>query len=115
MRRKIHFGGMISKPITFPASAHFSEFENELAAKQYPFTSFPVVDEKGLFLGLIVRDQLDFVGDNNPTLDEIMLPLSRIVTAPPNTPSNEVTLLTLITMFTLIILTSLMGIAHVIY
>lgn len=39
----------------------------EVALRRWTFTSFPVVDENDKLLGLITRDEMDFVGaDDNP-------------------------------------------------
>lgn len=74
VRKKIHFGGMIDKPISFGPKSRFSEFQKAVSTSGWPFTSFPVVDENKKMLGLITRDRLEFVdGDNNPTLSEIMM------------------------------------------
>jgi IMP dehydrogenase len=89
VRRKIHFGGMVSKPITFGPNLHYSEFQSEVAENRWPFTSFPVVNEEKKVLGLITRDQLEFVGDENPLLSDIMIPIAKIVCAPANTVSTD--------------------------
>jgi len=82
VRKKIHFGGMIDKPICFMPNDRFSAFQTKVAQAGWTFTSFPVVDEKKKLLGLITRDQLEFVdGASNPLLSEIMLDISQIVTA----------------------------------
>lgn len=79
VRLKIHFGGMVDKPITFPPSTPFSEFQRR--SKAWPFTSFPIVDEKNKMLGLITRDQIEFIEDTNPTLGEVMIPIEKLVIA----------------------------------
>lgn len=89
VRHKIHFGGMINKPITFHPSLRFSEFESKVSSNGWHFTSFPVVDEHKVMLGLITRDQMEFVGDENPTLREVMLPIEQIVTAPSGTVTTQ--------------------------
>jgi NAD(P)H-dependent flavin oxidoreductase YrpB (nitropropane dioxygenase family) len=81
VRKKIHFGGMIDKPISFGPKTRFSEFQKAVSASGWPFTSFPVLDETKKMLGLITRDRLEFVdGDNNPMLSEIMMVTTRAVT-----------------------------------
>jgi IMP dehydrogenase len=58
--------------------------------RRWTFTSFPVVDEAGKLLGLITRDEMDFVNtDDNPKLGDIMKKLDQIITAPEDTSSNE--------------------------
>eukprot|EP00462_Mataza_sp_D1_P025173 CAMPEP_0175144476 /NCGR_PEP_ID=MMETSP0087-20121206/14162_1 /TAXON_ID=136419 /ORGANISM="Unknown Unknown, Strain D1" /LENGTH=580 /DNA_ID=CAMNT_0016428967 /DNA_START=18 /DNA_END=1760 /DNA_ORIENTATION=- len=82
VRRKIHYGGMVDSPISFAPDVYYSAFQRSLAAKNWPFTSFPVIDHNKKMLGLITRDQLEFVEGTNPTLGEIMLPIDKIVTIP---------------------------------
>jgi len=89
VRRKIHFGGMVSKPITFQPDTHFSQFQHEIKIKGWTFTSFPVVDAENKMLGLITRDQLEFVDEENPLLRDVMIPIDRIVTAPSGTKTDQ--------------------------
>lgn len=80
VRRKIHYGGMIDKPISFNPDDRYSDFQQRVAENQWPFTSFPVVDKDRKMLGLLTRDQFEFIQDSNPKLSEIMLDISKIVT-----------------------------------
>jgi IMP dehydrogenase len=89
VRKKIHFGGMIDRPICFSPTDRYSTFQAKVAAAGWTFTSFPVVDTSKKMLGLITRDQLEFVdGSSNPLLSEIMLDISQIVTATQGTNSE---------------------------
>lgn len=86
VRKKIHFGGMIDKPICFGPNTRYSSFQKDVAVAGWPFTSFPVVDENKKMLGLITRDRLEFVeSSENPVLSEVMLSIDEIVTAPSTT------------------------------
>lgn len=79
VRRKIHYGGMIDKPITFKDDDHFSFFQRECAKHNWHFTSFPVVDKDNKMLGLVTREALEFVDQQaNPQLKEVMLRLDQI-------------------------------------
>jgi len=89
VRKKIHYGGMIDKPIAFYPQDRFSYLQQQIQNKGWTFTSFPIVDEKGTFLGLMTRDELEFVEGTNPTLERLMKPRSVIVTAPQGTSSDE--------------------------
>jgi IMP dehydrogenase len=80
VRRKIHYGGMVDKPITFRPTDRFSFVQSECITKGYTFTSFPIVDDQGRLLGLLTRDEMEFVEGTNPTLSEIMKPRQSIVT-----------------------------------
>jgi len=87
VRLKIHFGGMVDKPITFPPQMKFSRFQKE--SKTWPFTSFPIVDDDNTMLGLITRDQIEFIEDTNPTLSEVMIPIDKLVTCNSKTTGVE--------------------------
>jgi len=89
VRRKIHCGGMIDKPITFHPNDRYSFLQKEILVQGWSFTSFPVVDDHGVLLGLITRDEIDFVEEGNPLLSEIMKPKNQIVTALAGTNSEE--------------------------
>lgn len=89
VRRKIHYGGMIDKPIVFGPGDRFSTFESTVKENSWPFTSFPVVDQSKKLLGLITRDQLEFIEGTNPTLEEVMMPVSKLVTADSSTDTEE--------------------------
>jgi CBS domain-containing protein len=52
---------MIEKPITFLPHQRVSVIQNSIKENGWTFTSFPVVDEEGKLLGLVTRDELNFV------------------------------------------------------
>jgi len=86
VRKKIHYEGMIDRPVTFKPGDLYSHLQKERAVRQFTFTSFPVVDDEGKLLGLLTRDEMDFVNDmDNPTLASMMKPVEQIVTAPEGT------------------------------
>jgi len=141
IRMKINSDGMIDKPITFKPTDYYSHLQKvrppllsfcpiplhplsftvtqEVALRRWTFTSFPVVDEWGKLLGLITRDEMDFVStDDNPKfalhrpclsrragrllgytfsqllanacrLGDMMKKLDQIITAPDGTTSND--------------------------
>eukprot|EP01122_Echinamoeba_exundans_P013336 TRINITY_DN580_c0_g1_i2.p1 TRINITY_DN580_c0_g1~~TRINITY_DN580_c0_g1_i2.p1 ORF type:complete len:457 (+),score=113.81 TRINITY_DN580_c0_g1_i2:632-2002(+) len=89
VRRKINYGGMIDKPITFAPDERVSHLQKEIESHKWTFTSFPIVDDKGQLLGLVTRDELDFVEESNPLLSDIMKPRSKTVTAPEGTDSSK--------------------------
>jgi IMP dehydrogenase len=89
VRRKIHYGGMIDKPITFKQSDRFSTLQREIQTKGWTFTSFPVVDDNDKLIGLLTRDDMDFVEGSNPTLGELMKTRAQIVTTHEGTTTIE--------------------------
>tara|TARA_R110002050_G_scaffold39802_17_gene97770 strand:- start:903 stop:1544 length:642 start_codon:yes stop_codon:yes gene_type:complete len=68
VRKKIHFGGMIDKPITFKSTMRVSDLESVISSYGYTFTSFPILDENNKLVGLITRDEMDFAEHRNPCL-----------------------------------------------
>jgi len=89
VRKKIHYGGMIDRPITFKPSDRYSSVQGEMKARGFTFTSFPIVDDKGKLVGLVTRDEMDFVEGTNPTLSEIMKPRKNIITAQEGTQTEK--------------------------
>jgi len=89
VRRKIHYGGMVDKPITFAPTDHYSQLQREILTNGWTFTSFPIVDASGKLQGLMTRDEMDFVEGTNPTLDQLMKPRHQIVTASEGTDSER--------------------------
>jgi len=82
VRRKIHYGGMIDKPITFSPDNRISDVQRNIRENGWTFTSFPIVDENGKLLGLLTRDDMDFTEGRNMKISEIMKSRSNTVTAP---------------------------------
>jgi IMP dehydrogenase len=89
VRRKIHYGGMIDRPITFSPEDRYSLLQNEIKAKGWTFTSYPIVDQQGKLLGLLTRDEMDFVEGTNPKLSDIMKPRSMTITAAEGVQTEE--------------------------
>lgn len=80
VREKIHYGGMINHPITYRETKRVSDIESDIKEKRWSFTNFPIVNENEQLLGMVSRNELDFVGIENPTLSEIMIPIEKLVT-----------------------------------
>jgi len=80
VRNKIHNGGMIEKPITFSVSHKVSDIHNSIKANGWSFTNFPILDKDKL-VGMVSRNELEFVEDDDPFLTDIMIPLERLVVA----------------------------------
>jgi len=89
VRRKIHYGGMIDKPITFGPDQRISLVQHEVRERGWSFTSFPIVDTNGKLLGLLTRDEMDFTEGRNVKLSEIMKPRLSVITAPEGTDGEE--------------------------
>ena len=88
--RKIHFGGMIDRPISFTPDDYYSVVVERMNSRGFTFTSFPIVDGDNRLVGLLTRDEMDFVsGDSNPQMKDIMKPLAAIVTTTEDTNSDR--------------------------
>lgn len=81
VRRKIHYGGMIDKPITFSPDDRISDVQREIRENGWTFTSYPILDQNGKLLGLLTRDEMDFTEGKNLKLSDIMKPRSSTVSA----------------------------------
>mmetsp|Transcript_26735 Transcript_26735/g.41684 ORF Transcript_26735/g.41684 Transcript_26735/m.41684 type:complete len:488 (-) Transcript_26735:401-1864(-) len=89
VRKKIHYGGMIEQPVSFREDQRFSDMEGHIDRKRYTFTSFPIVNDKGVLVGLMTRDEMDFAEAKNPLIKDIMKQMNTIVTAPGGTTTEE--------------------------
>eukprot|EP01097_Dermamoeba_algensis_P003964 TRINITY_DN2666_c0_g1_i2.p1 TRINITY_DN2666_c0_g1~~TRINITY_DN2666_c0_g1_i2.p1 ORF type:complete len:550 (-),score=135.62 TRINITY_DN2666_c0_g1_i2:176-1825(-) len=89
VRLKIHYGGMIEKPITFKPEDRYSFLQKHVREKGWTFTSFPIVSDAGKLLGLLTRDEMEFVEGLNPKLSEMMKTRNSIVTAPEGTTTEQ--------------------------
>jgi IMP dehydrogenase len=89
VRRKIHYGGMIDKPITFGPEDRISDLQREIRENGWTFTSFPIVDQQGILLGLLTRDEMEFTEGRNLKLADLMKPRAHTVTAPEGTDGEE--------------------------
>eukprot|EP01126_Amoeba_proteus_P034188 TRINITY_DN3392_c0_g1_i7.p1 TRINITY_DN3392_c0_g1~~TRINITY_DN3392_c0_g1_i7.p1 ORF type:complete len:463 (-),score=95.75 TRINITY_DN3392_c0_g1_i7:78-1466(-) len=89
VRKKINFGGMIDRPFTFKPTDDLATLQNSIAQNEWHFTSFPIVDDQNKLVGLVTRDEMDFVEQGNPILSTIMKRMDRIVTAPEDIKTDE--------------------------
>eukprot|EP01101_Sappina_pedata_P007330 TRINITY_DN3842_c0_g1_i2.p1 TRINITY_DN3842_c0_g1~~TRINITY_DN3842_c0_g1_i2.p1 ORF type:complete len:535 (+),score=239.14 TRINITY_DN3842_c0_g1_i2:148-1752(+) len=89
VRRKIHYGGMVDRPITFKGTDRYAFYQATISQMGYTFTSYPIVDQNGKLLGLMTRDETEFVEGNNPLLSEIMKERSQVITAREGTTSTD--------------------------
>lgn len=89
VRKKIHYGGMVDKPITFHPDDRYSKLQKESRDHGWTFTSFPIVSEDGTLLGLLTRDEMHFAEEKNLKLSEMMKPRALVVTAPEGTTGEQ--------------------------
>jgi len=90
VRHKIHYRGMIEKPITFKNSDRLSDIEESINKNGWTFTSFPILDSKTeRLVGLLTRDETKFVEETNPHIKDIMKPITDITTCYEGTTTQE--------------------------
>ena len=57
--------------------------------REHGVSGFPVVDPSGKLVGLLTHRDLRFEPDTSKRVRELMTPLDRLVTVPPNTPTEQ--------------------------
>jgi IMP dehydrogenase len=80
---KQHLHALIEKPVTVHPKDSVKDVLARREEKGYRFHSFPVVD--GTLVGVITRNDFDLAPDKNQTVETLMTPLARLVTAPKGT------------------------------
>ena len=79
VRNKIHYGGMIEKPISYRADNTVSDVELDIKRNGWTFTNFPILDNNGSLLGMVSRNEMDFTEIGDPKLKEIMIPYDKLI------------------------------------
>jgi len=79
VRNKIHYGGMIDKPIFYRANNTVSDVELDIKKNGWTFTNFPILDDDGSLLGMVSRNEMDFTEIGDPLLTEIMIPYDKLI------------------------------------
>ena len=63
---------MIDRPICFSPTQRISDLQERVEREGFSFSSFPIVDDEGRFVGLITRDEVDFAEGKNVQLGSVM-------------------------------------------
>jgi len=79
VRNKIHYGGMIDKPIFYRATNTVSDVELDIKKNGWTFTNFPILDDNGSLLGMVSRNEMDFTDIGDPLLKDIMIPYDKLI------------------------------------
>ena len=79
VRNKIHYGGMIEKPISYKADNTVSDVELDIKRNGWTFTNFPILDNNGSLLGMVSRNEMDFTEMGDPLLKDIMIPSNKLI------------------------------------
>lgn len=80
-RVKHELSGLIEEPITVNSSNSLGEVLEECARRGFDFRTFPVVDDYGVFRGLLTQNDFDLcLGDRSVKIGDIMTPALDVVT-----------------------------------
>lgn len=79
VRNKIHSGAMIENPIKFYDHQNLSVLLASVKKNGWTFTNFPILNTSGLLVGMVSRNELEFVESDDPLLCDIMIPLNNLV------------------------------------
>lgn len=84
-RVKRYESGRITDPVTIPIDATVGDvFQIQ---KKYHFGGFPVVDDKGILMGIVTNRDLRFQKDEKKPISEVMT--KELITGKPNTTVDE--------------------------
>nr|QBK87533.1 MAG: uncharacterized protein LCMAC201_04440 [Marseillevirus LCMAC201] len=78
VRRQVHYGGKITRPTTFNQNNTVAELQRESIENGWNYTSFPILDDDECLVGMVTKDELEFVNNGNPQLHSIMKPLDKL-------------------------------------
>lgn len=88
-RVKLHLNGLIENPMTVYGSQTLQEVLDICQEKQFDFRSFPVLDAKEKFVGLLTQKDFDFSTDLSATVESVMTPAADITHAPVGTSIHD--------------------------
>lgn len=83
-RVKLALNGLVLDPVAFKESDTLEAIEVSRSEKGYDFTTFPIIDDKGRFKGMLTSKDVAF-GKSTDTAAKAMTPLAEIVHASPET------------------------------
>jgi IMP dehydrogenase len=87
VRVKYYLNGLIDKPICVRQDQTIAEIIEDREKKEYPFETFPVLDNNGKIVGILSRTDFDFCEDKSLPAKEVMT--KKIITAPQKTSLRE--------------------------
>jgi IMP dehydrogenase len=80
VRNQINYRGMIKDPVTFESGDTIDSVLKIIKTRGYSFTSFPIVDNTNKLVGLVTKNDLQFIGKDSINIKDIMTPKDKIVT-----------------------------------
>jgi IMP dehydrogenase len=87
-RVKLHRNGLIEKPISVNQNDSVGSVESLRKENKFEFSTFPVIDDNGKFVGMFTRTDGEFCADKSESVKQHMTPLAKIIYGPPSvTPS----------------------------
>ena len=89
VRRQVHYGGKITLPTSFNQNNTVAELQRASSENGWSYTSFPIVDDASCLVGMITKDELEFVSGGNPELKAIMKPLGKLFVGDVNTDAEK--------------------------
>ena len=78
---------VVMNPVTIGLEEPVSKAKRMV--REHGVSGFPVVDTSGRLVGLLTHRDLRFEPDTSKKVRELMTPLSKLVTVPPNTPTRD--------------------------
>jgi IMP dehydrogenase len=82
---KLHLNGIIEEPITIPAHQTTEKALEDAENAGHKFTTFPVTDENGRYVGLMTKAQFKMFRGTGTKVEDAMLPLDATPTAAADT------------------------------
>lgn len=80
-RVKMHLNGLIKKPVTVRQDQSLASVLQMCEQQRFDFRTFPVVDNNGLFVGLLTQNDFDFTSDLSTKVGTAMTGLADVVNA----------------------------------
>lgn len=81
-RVKLHLNGLVENPVTVTDTQTIQEALEMCDERGYDFRTFPVVDKKGKFVGLLTQNDFDFCNDKSALVGSVMTPSAEVSNAP---------------------------------
>lgn len=84
---KSYLHGLIKHPVVFHQEQSIEDILRKIETEKYNFSGFPIVDEKGILIGMLTRRDLKFISENKTLIKDVMV--KSLMTAPKGTPLTK--------------------------
>jgi len=88
-RVKLFLNGRIDNPVCVYGTDTLQDILSMCKDRQYEFRTFPVIDKKNSFIGLLTQNDFDFAADMKKSAKAVMTPASQVTVANPKTSINQ--------------------------